>query len=77
MTHLRQLMLDELHRRSYSQNTTPCYPHAVEDFAKYFHRSPSRLGPDHIRQYQVRPFRDRKLPLGPPGCELASCVFSS
>jgi site-specific recombinase XerD len=33
----------------------------VEDFAKYFHRSPERLGPSHIREYQVHLFRDRKL----------------
>ena len=33
----------------------------LEDFAKYFHRSPERLGPSHIREYQVHLFRDRKL----------------
>ena len=44
MTHLRQLMLDELQRRNYSQSTTRCYIHAVEDFAKYFHRSPISFG---------------------------------
>jgi site-specific recombinase XerD len=36
----------------------------VEDFAKYFHRSPERLGPDHIRQYQAYLFRERKLSPG-------------
>ena len=61
MTHLRQRMLDELQRRNYSQKTTRIYIHAVEDFAKYFHRSPERLGPSHIREYQVHLFRDRKL----------------
>ena len=40
------------------------YIHAVEDFSRYFHRSPERLGPDHIRQYQVYLFRDRKLSAG-------------
>jgi len=64
MTHLRQLMLDELQRRNYSPSTVRCYIHAVEDFAKYFHRSPERLGPDHIREYQVHLFRDRKLSPG-------------
>ena len=49
MTHLRQLMLDELQRRNYSPSTVRCYIHAVEDFSKYFHRSPERLGPSHIR----------------------------
>ena len=50
MTHLRQLVLDELQRRNYSQSTARSYIHAVEDFAKYFHRSPEQLGPEHIRQ---------------------------
>jgi hypothetical protein len=40
MTHLRQLMLDELQRRNYSQSTARTYIYAVEDFAKYFLRSP-------------------------------------
>jgi integrase/recombinase XerD len=64
VTHLRQLMLDELQRRNYSPSTVRCYIHAVEDFPKYFHRSPERLGPSHIRQYQVHLFRDRKLSPG-------------
>jgi integrase/recombinase XerD len=64
VTHLRKLMLDELQRRNYSQNTVRSYIHAVEDFAKYFHRSPDRLGPNHIREYQVHLFRDCKLSPG-------------
>jgi hypothetical protein len=43
-------MLDELQRRNYSQSTVRSYIYAVEDFANYFHRSPERLGPEHIRQ---------------------------
>ena len=53
MTQLRQKMLDELQRRNYSQSTTRSYIYAVQDFAKYFHRSPERLGPEHIRKYQA------------------------
>ena len=49
MTHLRQMMLDELQRRNYSQSTVRSYVHVIEDFAKHFHRSPDRFGPDHIR----------------------------
>jgi integrase/recombinase XerD len=33
----------------------------VEEFARHFRRSPEQLGPDHIREYQVHLFRDRKL----------------
>ena len=64
MPHLRKLMLDELQRRNYAQNTVRSYIHAVEDFAKYFHRSPDRLGPNHIREYQVHLFRDCELSAG-------------
>ena len=64
MTHLRQMMLDELQRRNDSQSTVRSYIFAVEDFAKYFHRSPERLGPEHIRQYQAYLFRERKLSPG-------------
>ena len=64
MTRLRQMMLDELQRRNYSANTVRTYIHAIEDFARYFGRSPYRLGPEHIRQYQVHLFRDRKLSAG-------------
>lgn len=61
MAHLRQLMRDELQRRNYSPNTVRSYVHAVEDFARHFGRSPDQLGPDHVREYQVHLFRDRKL----------------
>jgi Phage integrase, N-terminal SAM-like domain len=61
VTHLRQLMLDELQRRNYSPNTVRSYVQAVEDFARYFRRPPEQLGPNHVRDYQVHLFRDRKL----------------
>jgi len=64
VTRLRQMMLDELQRRNYSQSTVRAYIFAVEDFAKYFHRSPDRLGPNHIRQYQAHLFRECKLSPG-------------
>jgi integrase/recombinase XerD len=61
MTDLRKLMLEELERRNYSRETVRAYMAAVEDFARYFHRRPDQLGPDHIRQYQAYLFRERKL----------------
>jgi hypothetical protein len=54
-------MLEELQRRNYSQQTTKVYLFAVRDFARYFHRSPEELGPEHIRQYQAHLFNVRKL----------------
>ena len=61
MTHLRKTMLEELERRNFSQNTTRTYVRIVEDFARYFHRQPDQLGPEHIREYQAHLFRQRKL----------------
>jgi site-specific recombinase XerD len=61
MTRLRQMMLEELERRNYSQATTRCYLRAVADFARYFRRSPDQLRPEHVREYQAYLFRERKL----------------
>jgi integrase/recombinase XerD len=47
----------------------------VEDFARYFHRSPYRLGPDHIRQYHVHLFRDCKLSPGTIGLRTCALPF--
>ena len=54
-------MLEELERRNYSEGTIRCYLRAVADFARYFHRSPDHLRPEHVRQYQAYLFRERKL----------------
>ena len=61
MTRLRQMMLEELQRRNYSPGTIRCYLRAVAGFARYFHRSPDQLRPQHIREYQAYLFRERKL----------------
>jgi site-specific recombinase XerD len=55
------MMLEELERRNYSPSTTRCYIRAVADLARYFHRSPEQLRPEHIREYQAYLFRQRKL----------------
>ena len=55
MTRLRQMMLDELERRNYAQNTKRAYLHAVADFARHFPflapspRTPRRRSLDGIR----------------------------
>ena len=61
MTHLRKMMLEELQRRNYSENTTRCYLRTVEDFARRFRCSPDRLGPEHIREYQAELFKKWKM----------------
>ena len=61
MTHLRQIMLEELRRRNYAESTIHTYIHTVEHFSRHFHRSPDQLGPEHIRQYQAALFTRWKL----------------
>ena len=62
MTRLRKMMLEELQRRNYSENTTRHYIRTVEEFARHFHCSPDRLGPRHIREYQAELLRKGKSP---------------
>ena len=64
MTHLRKMMLEELQRRHYSEATTRRYIRFIERFAQHFHRSPDRLGPQHIREYQAQLFTRHKLTPG-------------
>ena len=62
MTRLRKMMLEELQRRNYSEDTTRHYIRTVEDFARHFHCSPDRLGPRHIREYQAELLQKGKTP---------------
>jgi integrase/recombinase XerD len=61
MTHLRKMMLEELQRRNYAQSTAEAYILALKQFAAYHHKSPDRLGPKEISQFQLHLLRDRKL----------------
>jgi site-specific recombinase XerD len=55
------MVLDELQRRNYAQTTASAYIHALKEFAVYFHRSPDRLGPKEVSQFQLHLLRDLKL----------------
>ena len=64
MTRLRKMMLEELQRRNYSTITTRNYLRVVADFARYFGKSPDKLGPNELRTYQAYLLQDRKLTPG-------------
>jgi len=54
-------MIAELRCRNFAESTIQSYVRAVEQFSRYFHCSPHRLGPAHVRQYQAMLFTHRKL----------------
>ena len=75
VTHLRKMMLEDLQRRNYSQDTIRSYIRTVEDFSRRFNRPPDRLGPRHIREYQAELFQKRKLSPGTVAIRLAALRF--
>jgi integrase/recombinase XerD len=75
MTRLRKMMLEELQRRNFSEDTIRRYIHTVEDFARHFNRPPDRLGLRPIREYQAHLFQKRKLSSGSVTNHLAALRF--
>jgi site-specific recombinase XerD len=60
MTPLRKRMMEELQLRNLSAVTKEKYLSAVERFARYFHRSPERLGPEQVRDYLLHLANDNR-----------------
>jgi site-specific recombinase XerD len=69
------MMLEELQARNFSEHTIRYYIRTVEDFARHFNRPPDRLGPRHIREYQVELFQKQKLSPGSVAVRLAALRF--
>ena len=61
MTSLRQRMLEDMQVRRLSPFTQRTYVETVARFARYFDRSPERLGPEQVRAYQVYLATERRL----------------
>jgi integrase/recombinase XerD len=60
MTPLRQRYLEDLQLRNYALKTQQAYVECVAQFARYFNKSPERLGPDDIRTYQLYLVHEKK-----------------
>jgi integrase/recombinase XerD len=75
VTRLRKMMLEELQRRNYSAITTRNYLRVVADFAKYFGKSPDKLGLNELRTYQAYLLRERKLTPGTVVNQVAALRF--
>jgi site-specific recombinase XerD len=75
MTALRKRMLEELQRRNYSPETARLYLGTVKDFARYFGKSPDKLGQEDLRQYQLYLLNERKLSVGTIVARIAALRF--
>lgn len=61
MTALRQKMIEDLQLRNYSTSTVEAYVRHVAEFAKHFGKSPDRLGPEQVHQYQLYLIRQKQV----------------
>jgi len=75
MTELRRRMLEELQRRNHSINTIRPYLYAVEDFARYFGKSPDKLRQEELQQYHLHLLNDRKLTVETIACRISAIRF--
>ena len=75
MTPLRQRMLEELQRRNYTTDTIRGYILAVEQFARYFRKSPELMGAEEIGQFQLHLLREQKLAVGTIALRMGALRF--
>src|SRR5260370_34014431 len=69
------MMLEDLKRCIDAENTIRSYIRRVKDFSRRFQRSPDRLGPKHIREYQSELFTKRKYAASTVTLYLAALRF--
>ena len=61
MTPLRRRMTEDLILHNRSPKTIRTYINWVADFARHFHASPDRLGPEHVRSYLLHLIQERQV----------------
>ena len=61
MTPLRKRMIEDMQLRNFAPGTQRSYVHHVEEFARYFRRSPEHLDLEAVRQFQLYLIEERAL----------------
>jgi len=64
MTPLRKRMIDEMELRNYSPKSIQLYVQNVARFARYFNKSPDKLGPEDVRTYLLHLVQEKKRSWG-------------
>ena len=75
MTTLRQRMLEDMSIRNFAENTQLSYLQQVSAYAKFFDRSPDKLGPQEVRAYQIHLVQVRKLEASSVGIATSALRF--
>ena len=75
MTSLRKRMIEDMRIRNLAPNTQERYIDHVAAFARYFGRSPDRLGPEQVRTYQLHLIQDKKLSASSVNVAVAALKF--
>jgi integrase/recombinase XerD len=61
MTALRRRMIEDMTLRNFAPRTIKVYIERVVAFARFFHTTPARLGPEHIRGYLLHLIQERHV----------------
>jgi site-specific recombinase XerD len=69
------MMLEELQRRNYNDSTIRRYLRWVEQYARFFGKSPDKLSLEHLRTYQAHLLKTRKLSPGTVENHVAALRF--
>jgi integrase/recombinase XerD len=64
VTPLRQRMIDDMVVRNLAPNTQESYLQQITLYARYFGKSPDRLGPEEIRTYQLYLANEKQAAVG-------------
>lgn len=75
MTPLRKRLIDDLRIRNYSHKTIKSYVAGVRMFAEHFGCCPSKLGAEHVREYQRHLIQERRLSASTVNVAVAALRF--
>lgn len=75
MTPLRKRMIDEMELRNFSPKTVGMYVGNVARFARYFGKSPDKLGAEEVRKYLLHLIQEKKRSWGTYKVALAALRY--
>src|SRR4029077_20980863 len=58
---LRRRMIEDMTLRNFTPDSIATYVRYVAAFARHFHTAPDRLGPEHLRAYQLHLIQEKQL----------------